>query len=166
MNGLQQRCQCSITVERITNAGFRCFPQSPQAVTYRARLHGTPQASVSELLSLVKAWIVSDASIVVQAQLLSPDKNCMVAITSPNEDECQLDESSEPTGMHVGAIIGGTIGLFAVITVIVVASVVIIVALVRNHQRNHKIRNGTSKPQEIRYIACSLNQKDHYLWVG
>ena len=57
--------------DRITDEVFRCFPDSPHAVTYRALLHGTTSANSSELISHIEQWMTEGAIIMVQRVLMT-----------------------------------------------------------------------------------------------
>ena len=94
INNLDPCCGCVLNEDHFTNRGFQCFPSSPQAVTYRAELHGTRQVSVSELIVYLEEWISSEVSIIVQFLILSIDESCTVEITSIAEEECRVMEST------------------------------------------------------------------------
>ena len=84
-------CQCGLSRENITDSVFRCFPSSPQAVTFRALLRcGGTTLSSSEVASCVKQWISNDIIIPVQSILINVDSSCNVVISSLDERECQL----------------------------------------------------------------------------
>ncbi len=89
---LRGRCQCDFEANLISSAGFRCFPQTPIAVTFRAVLTGFPQATAPELAILLEAWTSSGAFLAIQAQVLSIDGSCAVAISSFGESECNPEE--------------------------------------------------------------------------
>ena len=127
-------------MDRIRNGGFLCFLSSPNAVTYRAALHGTLKASVPDLIEDITEWLSSGASISVQFQLLAIDSSCSVAITSFSENECRntvtenegstTSDSQNYTGVVVGVAIG-------VIVAIAVAITIIILVIVILHHKNH-----------------------------
>ncbi len=134
---LRSRCQCEFTSDKITGGGFRCFPDSPQHVTYRGTIHGTPLASTSQLLVNLEEWILSGTSISIQAQLLSPDVTCAVSISSRDEDECRpqlssTDPSTDPstvpsaepstfptTWIVVGVVVAMVVGIVVMIVMVV-----------------------------------------------
>ena len=134
-------------MDRIRNGGFLCFPSSPNAVTYRAELHGTLKASVPDLIEDITEWLSSGASISVQFQLLTIDSSCSVAITSFNENECRntVTMTTTVTGNegsttsvsqnYTGVVIGVAIG---VIVAIAVAITIIILVIVILHHKNHR----------------------------
>ena len=121
-------------MDRIRNGGFLCFPSSPNAVTYRAELHGTLKASVPDLIEDITQWLSSGASISVQFQLLTIDSSCSVAISSFNENECMATgtATNEPS---TGVVIGVAIG---VIVAIAVAITIIILVIVILHHKNRR----------------------------
>ena len=60
---VEQICHCEFTRSHTTNSAFQCFLDSPQAVTYRAVLHGTTSASSSGLISFIEQWISDGVTI-------------------------------------------------------------------------------------------------------
>ena len=123
---LRSRCQCEFTSDKITGGGFRCFPDSPQHVTYRGTIHGTLLASTSQLLGNLEEWVISGTPISIQAQLLSPDVTCGVAISSRGEDECR------PTEMvtKVEVIEASDLPLSVIVICVSVAVVVLTIVLI------------------------------------
>ncbi len=65
---LRGHCQCDFEANLISSAGFRCFLQTPTAVTFRAVLTGFPQATAPELAILLEAWTSSGAFLTMQSQ--------------------------------------------------------------------------------------------------
>ena len=55
---------------------FLCHPSSPQSVTYQAQLHGTLQALVTDLLTLIEEWVSSGDTIPLQFFPLKLDGAC------------------------------------------------------------------------------------------
>ena len=143
---VQELCQCSFIRDRISKEVFRCFPASPQAVAYRAAIHGTASLNSSKLVSLIEEWTAQRAAIIIQRIVLNVDSSCAVAIPSilfekecptrdttdsesrvttvSNQESPQLSHSG--TDNNSGAIIGGST---AVVTIIVIAIAVIIIAV-------------------------------------
>ena len=96
---MQQRCQCGFTQDQITSSVFRCFSDSPQAVTYRALLHGTANASSSDIISHIGQWIFEGAAISIQNVLIDIDTNCVLEIASNFDKLCITvitDTSTQP----------------------------------------------------------------------
>ena len=91
------RCGCAFTEEQITQRSFQCFPSSPQAVTYRARLLGTRDATVTDLIQDLEEWIEDGVSFPVQLQLLTVDSSCSVSVGSFTESECRANSSTGPS---------------------------------------------------------------------
>ena len=111
ISNINQCCQCGLSRENITNGVFRCFPASPQAVTFRALLHGGPKVSSSELALCIEKWISNDVTIPVKSVLTNIDSSCTVVISSFDDRECQ-DSSKQVEVANDGnlpAIIGGTV---------------------------------------------------------
>ena len=127
-------------MDRIRNEGFQCFPSSPDAVTYRAELHGTLEATVPDLIEDITQWLSSGASISVQLQRLTIDSSCSVAITSFNENECrntvtENEGSTTSVSQNTGVVVGVAIG---VIIAIAVAITIIILVIVILHHKNRR----------------------------
>ena len=128
-------------MDRIRNEGFQCFPSSPDAVTYRAELHGTLEATVPDLIEDITQWLSSGASISVQLQRLTIDSSCSVAITSFNENECRntvTENEGSTTSVsqnYTGVVVGVAIG---VIVAIAVAITIIILVIVILHHKNRR----------------------------
>ena len=134
-------------MDRIRNEGFQCFPSSPDAVTYRAELHGTLEATVPDLIEDIAQWLSSGASISAQLQRLTIDSSCSVAITSFNENECRntvtmtttvTENEGSTTSVsqnYTGVVVGVAIG---VIVAIAVAITIIILVIVILHHKNRR----------------------------
>ena len=94
INELQQLCQCNLAANVINNGGFICFMQSPQYVTYRAKIQGTTNVAALELISYIEQWVTSGAILNVRAQFLNLQPFCTVPITSADEGECEIPSQS------------------------------------------------------------------------
>ena len=86
--GLREQCQCDFQGDEIANSGFRCFPESPTAVTFRAEISESQSLSAMQLVSVLEAWVSSGDMVLVQAQLLNVDDSCAAIISSFSEEEC------------------------------------------------------------------------------
>ena len=128
ISNINQHCPCGLYLENVTNGVFRCFPASPQAVTFRAVLHhGGTKASSSELSSYIEQWIRNDVTIPIQSVLINIDSSCMVAISSFDDGECQVN-SKQPTNNNSSAVIGGAVA--GLLLLLVLSSAVIIALLI------------------------------------
>jgi len=133
-------------------------------VTFRARLHGTAQATSSQLLTNIKTWVAqTDTTIAIQGVRVRIDSSCPFAISTFGDPECTTDTavvpsvstrltpgtenitstsdctSAEPAQLdNAGAIIGGVV---PVIVVIVVAVTVIVIAIlvIKNNKSGSSI---------------------------
>ena len=85
---LSASCQCTLTFPPFSEESFVCFEDSPVHVTYRVRLTGTQIVSTASLLSILEAWVSSEAGIRVRSVLMRVDTQCSVAISSLIEEEC------------------------------------------------------------------------------
>lgn len=107
---VEQRCQCGFTSNHITNKVFQCFDASPQAVTYRAALHGTVNIISLELISQIDHWISGGSAVSVQNILIRVDSSCMVTASSYSDDECTL--TSHTVGIQlVGSVTAAAAGV-------------------------------------------------------
>lgn len=112
------------------------------AVTYRAKLHGSEKSSVSQLISHIEAWVTdgSGVGILIQSLFVRVDATCTVVISSTIETECQ------PTPVQhesIGAIVGGIVAVLLIVGIILVITIVVIAFLV--------LRSG----------KCALKVKKH-----
>ena len=91
VSNVEQRCHCGFTSSQIRQAGFQCFSDCEDAVTYRAELHENGRATVSELVQFIEDWITEDGGvgILTQSLFVTIDGSCDVMITSRVETECQ-----------------------------------------------------------------------------
>ena len=146
VQNINQRCQCGLSAECITEGAFQCFENSEQQVTFRARLCGTAQTNTSLLLAYLEAFVAqTDSTIAVQGVRLNVDSSCSVMINSFGDPQCTMTTASDSTTMagqsdNSAAIIGG------VVTVIVVVAVTIIIIaflITRSHRAKFSV------PQDV-----------------
>ena len=139
---LNMQCQCNFNAGQITNAGFRCFPESPTAVTFRAEFTETNQSQALQLSDFLKQWVHGALIILVQAQPLKVNNACAVIITSFDEGECEVEAtttvfataSPAPSGSNA-SLVGGVVGAVVVFTVVAIA---VLVALLVFWKRRKK----------------------------
>ena len=139
--------ECGITSDIIDTKSFKCFPESPTYVTYRARLEGTSETDSGSLISLIEEWVSGGASIIVTGVRMTVDSECSVAIASPNEGECSpiitdhvttmdtegpTDQSSSDSTV---AVIGGVVAVVIVLIIAITFIVIVIVVLVMKNRR-------------------------------
>ncbi len=149
---LRERCQCDFEADLISSAGFRCFPESPTVVTFRAVMTGSPQVSAPELATLLEDWTSSGAFLMIQAQLLSADGSCAFAISSFGERECNLlipdttvlvfEPSAEtPSGISttvIGSVIA--VAVFAILLVVTVTMGLLMLVIVKRRRTSFKLQ--------------------------
>ena len=123
MKFMAANCDCNFSVDRLTDRMFVCHPSSPQSVTYQALLHGTLQAPVADLITLLEEWAFSGVTIQIQHLSLTLDGVC-VSFTSSTV-EC---EATEPTKMEDKFSIGVQ-SVYIIATVIVVVVVVFVLII-------------------------------------
>ena len=134
-------CEYGFNSSLISRPFIRCFDDSPQHVTYRAVLTGTPTVSTLKLVSLIGQWFAITETIIVQSTGLSIDSTCPLVIVDRDSSECPQDflnrsslvTSATPaeisTGALVGGLIGGLVGLIALVGIVSTVAV-----LLRHHR--------------------------------
>ena len=80
---LAVRCACAFTADRVTDRVVLFHPSSPQFVTYQAQLHGTLQAPVTDLISMIEEWASSGDTIPVQFLPLILKGSCVHPLPHP-----------------------------------------------------------------------------------
>ena len=141
----EQLCLCGLGVQHITEKVFQCFANSEQWVTFRATLHGTTQATSSQLLTNIETWVAqTDTTIAIQGVRLHVDRSCLITISTFGDPECATvvptsnsDEgtsTAEPAqSNNTGAIVGGVVTVLVVI-ILAVTVIVIAVLVVKNRK--------------------------------
>ena len=141
----QELCQCGFISDRLTDEVFQCFPASPEAVTYRAMLHGTTNTTSAQLISHIEQWTAKGAAITIQQVLLRVDGSCAVAVSSLVDDECQKRKvRSDSFGSNdmiiIGSISGGVLATVILVVVIVTAVITAAIYVRKNKQRKSQER--------------------------
>ena len=170
LNQLTTSCpDCGITNDVIDKELFRCFPDSPSHVTYRARLQGTSETDSGSLISLIEDWVSNGADIGVTGLHMTVDTKCSVEVSSFSEEEClgiilasipdttqsrkfivdstpgpnsgPTDSTTDSAGNTVspGPIIGGIVAVLVILIIALSTTCIIIVVLIL------KYRGGDSK---------------------
>ena len=134
---VEQRCQCGFTPDQITSSAFRCFPDSPQAVTYRAVLHGTANASSSDIISHIEEWVSEDAAISVQNDLINVDTNCDIEIFSDNDSECSGSTASSFSFL-LYIIVGGAAG--ALLLILVLCTLMMTTLILKRKKEHRRVK--------------------------
>lgn len=75
-------------MNHVTNGAFQCFVQDSHEVTFRARLHASPTANLTQLINYIIHWIEAGASVAISGILLTVDQGCDIVIESFSEPEC------------------------------------------------------------------------------
>ena len=129
---INQRCQCGLSAERITESAFQCFENSEQQVTFRARLRGTGQASTFQLIAHLQTFVAQpDSTIAVQ------DLQCTTASPSVTTPMTTSDSTATmtPQSDNTAAIIGGVVALVIPVTLAATVVVIAIVAFVTKSRK-------------------------------
>ena len=136
------RCACTFTADRLTDRVFLCHPSSPQSVTYQAQLHGTLQAPVTDLITMIEEWASSGDAIPVQFLPLKLDGAC--ASLRSSTVECEVTESTEirevTGGIQSIPVIAGVVAVVAVMVLVIVILVSIVITM--------RMRRAKLKPKD------------------
>ncbi len=118
MSEIQGLCQCSFALSDIQEPSFQCFPESNQAVTFRA-------ITTSSFIGDISRWIADDGLLRVQRVFIRVDKTCQVEISNFEDTECNtIPVGSESSAAVIGGVVGVVIVLIIAVTVIVIAVLV------------------------------------------
>ena len=134
-------CDCDFSVDRLTDRVFLCHPSLPQSVTYQAILHGTLQATVADLITLIEKWASSGVTIQVQHMTLKLDSVCVPSSSSTLESEAteptkMVDKSS--TGVQSVYIIAAVIVVVVVVFVLIITVLIITVVVLNSKLQSKK----------------------------
>ena len=148
INVMRANCRCDFTADRLTDRVFICNSDLPQSVIYEAQLHGTRQANASRLLTILEAWISSDArSIPIHFLCLGIERLCVVSqntqslcgVTTASIHEGEVTTTGIREGSsNVGAIIGGVLSIIITLTAIPVVLLVVYFMIQRRRKLNLK----------------------------
>ena len=141
---LKLRCNCNINTSHISSTGFRCFSSSSNAVTFRGLISGLSQVAAPQLIDYLEDWISSGTTISVQAQLLSIEADCSVAISSLGEEGCQ---PSSPASNISTALLGSVVVIVVFIAMVIMAIVIVVLTLLKRRAKPVVIEQ-TTLPQE------------------
>ena len=116
---------------------FACFPESPNHMTYRARLEGTSENNSYSLVSLIEDWVGGGASPIVAGVLLSVDADCPAIISSIDEPECSGGGvvSSLPADSSTAVIVGAAVAVVVIAVVILLVVTVSLTIIVRSRTK-------------------------------
>ena len=144
-------CQCGFSLHRISDSAFECF-SNPDEVTFRARLHGTAQASSSQLVNYIEQWSTRDVTIAVQGLRLRVDSSCSIAISSFSDPECETERQQPTSDSNLAAIIGGAVA-GSVALIVTVLAVGLVVIMIKRHFRTIHLK------RYVRPNACSQHSR-------
>ena len=142
---------CGITGDIIDMELFRCFPDSPSHVTYRARLQGTLETDSDSLISLIEMWVSNGAYIGVTGLHTTVDTKCSVKISSFSGEECLIipdstsgpnagttDSTTDSSGNTTGPGIVAGVVTVVVILIIAISMIVVLLILKYRHRGDPK----------------------------
>lgn len=141
------RCGCGLSTDLISNPRFLCLDSNPAAVSFRAKLHGSPSLSVLHLRDSLHEWL-NETSSVVFVRAIEYDINafCSLILDSDSDQEClypstsivTLSTSMAPTTAgppYVVIIVGGAASVLTVLILAVACGVVICVVVYSRTKR-------------------------------
>jgi hypothetical protein len=103
------------------NTAFRCFPNSPTAVTFRGEAVESQEMLLNPLQNFLVAWVSSGPHIFVQEEVFAIQSTCPVMISSFDEVECDENEAFRI------AVVVIVLTLVAIATLIVCFTAVMVV---------------------------------------
>ena len=123
MDNVTSLCGCGFTEDRIIDPGFHCLPSSPQLVIFYAQLHGTLNATVSQLIEIIKKLVLA-RNIVLSSLIAS--RACGMNTEIPSEfcpgevlfSDCAEGISSGHTTRIVPIV--NSLSIFNIVTVVAV----------------------------------------------
>ena len=137
IDNVNQACpECVLTPDRITDSFWKCFPESPQSVTYRAMVHGTSDRTSAEVVTAIESLVRSDVPIRVLSVEYSFVSECEVQIFTEGDEKCQTSSSTSLLVPIVGGALGGVI-------VVTLCVIIVILAVVIRRKRRSKKRSFT-----------------------
>ena len=153
---IEERCQCGFTQSTITSDGFRCFPGSTDAVTYRGEIHETDTANVFDLMTHIEEWTAEGVSILVQRVFIEVDSSCRVVIESFNENECLPRTITTSESPRI-AIIGGAVSavVLVLILIICIVAITMVILVLKSRKALYKLENDKNR-YVIRISACTI----------
>ena len=151
LENIQSFCHCGFLNDRITGRGFHCLSASPQAVTYRATIHGTASTDSSQLISHIEQWTDGGTNIIVQQAVLRArvNESCTDVTTTPEDEECPLSNPTSPTASKSNnyfAFIGGALVIGIIAGVSITSFIAIIICCVLRHRARTAKKNAQSSP--------------------
>ena len=133
IRNLNSRCECSLTVDLITDPGFLCSESDQTVVSFRAELHGSP---IQQLRDSLEEWLnETTSSISVRAISYDIEDYCSVIVHSEADQPCSYPTgvtttataASEGPSYDFAIIVGGAAGVLTVLILAVACGVVICV---------------------------------------
>ena len=135
ISAVNSRCQCSLTVNHITNEYFLCTSDQ-QVVLYRAKLSG--HSDCAQVLLYIKQWVNGgQRSILVQGNITEVYPSCPIEINSlVAQADCARPTTVGPAteSVEITTAVGGTIGGVVLIGIIVLAAVVCVCTYKNKHK--------------------------------
>ena len=138
---------CSDCNDIIDMQSLDCASESVILI-YRARLEGTSQKDSGSLINLIKTWVSSGPSFIVNELLVMVDSQCTLVISSLSEGECMNDPTAEsttsdtnsnsntsdttPSSIVTSSATAAIIGAVVIVIIIIIGVVVALVIMSRH----------------------------------
>ena len=134
---LNRRCTCDLTTSHITEPVLECLNLEKSAVTFRAKLHGTPSSTIEDLRVHLMEWISTpESSVVVKSIRYDVSNLCTATAVSARSDEgCRNETSIEVPGNTLLIVVGAGAAVLTMLILAVVCGVVICVIVCINRKQ-------------------------------
>ena len=94
---MSKNCSCYIPVENFANERLICEPDNMDKVVFQARLVVTKDKNDTEMLEILKDWVITDPHLVIQGVQLEVDQYCSVELYELGNGECVSTTEPPPT---------------------------------------------------------------------
>lgn len=117
--GIHAICSCPFTTDKISQARFLCFANSPNQVTYRAKFIAMSQTEGNMVIQWIEEWVTSTPSVPIQGMQLSIDGACSVKLKTFNDGECQVKND-----INLSVALGAALGSIVAVTLLLATFIV------------------------------------------
>ena len=98
MKVLDDQCKCDLNMLHISQGEFSCRTGPDDSVTFRARISGTSSRSASDLVSLLRTWVLGGvASIKLGFSRFHVDSTCDAMLDNIHALDCGEKPTEKPT---------------------------------------------------------------------
>lgn len=97
VDGMQQYCQCSFSLDMVDQAIVQCFPENLEKINVLLLMQSSPNLRLSEMIMYMNNWIESDPVIMLNDTTLRIDGDCDIAIIQGPECGASTSPTTSPT---------------------------------------------------------------------